>query len=367
LIRVFILLFAPAAFAAGAYEWHLPPGFPPPAVPKDNPMSVEKIALGKRLFFEKRLSASGDYSCASCHHPERAYTDGLPRGVGALGDPVLRSTPSLANVAYLSAYTWADPRVRTLEEQMRTPLFGKHPIEIGMRKQEALAALGQDLSYPPLFAAAFPDERSPLTVNNVIKAIAAFERTLISGRSPFDRFLYDDDRTALSESARRGMELFFSKQVGCADCHSGPNFSGPVIFDAHEKALPLFVNTGLYNLDGKGAYPAVDRGLSSITHKAADAGKFRVPTLRNVALTAPYMHDGSVATLEDVIDHYAVGGRGFPRGPAIPQIKNSIHNEGIAGKGSGSLHPFQLSPGERADLIEFLKSLTDESFIAPLP
>src|SRR5262249_33554335 len=158
--------------------------------------------------------------------------------------------PSLANVAYLPAYTWADPKVHTLEEQMQTPLFGAHPIEIGMRKREAIAALERDLSYPPLFTRAFPDERNPVTVSNVIKAIAAFERTLISARSPFDRFLYDDDRTALSASARRGMELFFSKRVGCADCHSGPNFSGPVVFEAHEKAQALFVNTSLYNLDG---------------------------------------------------------------------------------------------------------------------
>jgi cytochrome c peroxidase len=339
---------------AAPFEWRLPSGFPEPLVPADNPMSAEKVALGRRLFFEKHLSVTGEYSCASCHQPQHAYTDARARGVGALGDAVLRSTPSLANVAYLPAYTWADPRIKTLEAQMRTPLFGTHPIEMGLAGHEStvLAALQRDDSYDALFAAAFPGKTRAVSIENVIKAIAAFERTLISARSAFDRYLYDDDRAALSDNAQRGLKLFFSPRLGCAECHSGPNFSGAISHTGQPAAKAFFANTGLYNLDGRGAYPKADSGLTAVTHHPQDDGKFRVPTLRNVAMTAPYMHDGSLATLEDVLDHYAMGGKGIPRGATR---QNHLRDPRI--------HPFDLNAAERADLIAFLYSLTDEEFV----
>jgi cytochrome c peroxidase len=332
--------------SAANYEWHLPRGFPPPAVPPGNPMSVEKVALGRRLFFETRLSSSGRYSCASCHRPELAFTDGRAHALGAAGQSVKRSAMSLTNVAYNPAFTWGSNQVRSLEAQMRQPLFNEHPVEMGLKKDGATAvnALSADTNYRRQFAAAFPGQTNPLTMQHAIQAIASFERTLISGRSPFDRYVFDDEQTALSAQAKRGMALFYSARIGCSQCHSGINFTGEIAFEGHTRARARFANTGLYDLDGRGAYPSSDRGLMEVTHRAADMGKFKVPTLRNVALTAPYMHDGSLPTLEAVLDHYARGGRHNPL--QDPHVR-----------------PIGLSPSERTDLLEFLKSLTDREFV----
>jgi cytochrome c peroxidase len=331
---------------AGNYEWRLPPGFPRPAVPLDNPMSDAKVALGRRLFFEARLSSSGRYSCSSCHRPEIAFTDGRARAQGATGESVRRGAMSLTNVAYNAAFTWSSDSVRSLESQMRQPLFNEHPVEMGLKGDgvAAVNALSADASYRAQFAEVFPSELKPLSMEHIIKAIASFERTLISGRSPFDRYVFDDDQTALSSSAKHGMALFYSTRVGCAQCHSGINFSGAIVYEGHTRTPPLFANTGLYNLDRRGAYPASDRGLIEVTHRATDMGKFKIPTLRNVALTAPYMHDGSLPTLDAVLDHYVRGGHPNPLQDA-------------------RVRPFALSQAERADLLEFLKSLTDREFV----
>jgi cytochrome c peroxidase len=344
--------------SAGAFDWHLPPGFPRPAVPADNAMSSAKVALGRRLFHETRLSSTGQYACASCHRPELAFTDGKSHALGATGEPVKRAAMTLTNVAYNAAFTWGNSSMRSLEAQMRQPLFGEHPLEMGLAGNErrVLDALSGDAEYRQEFAAAFPGVAASISVDNVIKAIASFERTLISGRSPFDRYMFDDDRTALSESAKRGMALFFAARVGCVQCHSGLNFSGPIIFEGHETGSAIFANTGLYDLDGKGSYPRNDRGLIDVSHKAGDMGKFRVPTLRNVALTAPYMHDGSLLTLGEVIDHYARGGREFGRPErAIATSRNPLKDPRV--------RPFTLSGAERDDLIAFLGSLTDREFL----
>jgi cytochrome c peroxidase len=208
----------------------------------------------------------------------------------------------------------------------------------------AMNALSADAKYRAQFAAAFPGEVEPLSMEHIIEAIASFERTLISGRSPFDRYVFDDDQSALSASAKRGMALFYSTRVGCAQCHSGINFTGAIVYAGHTDAPALYANTGLYDLDGRGAYPSSDRGLIEVTHRAADMGKFKVPTLRNVALTAPYMHDGSLPTLDAVLDHYVRGGH-----------KNPLQDSRV--------RPLVLSQTERADLLEFLNSLTDREFV----
>jgi cytochrome c peroxidase len=253
---------------------------------------------------------------------------------------------SLANVAYNPAYNWANPQIRTLELQMRQPLFSRHPVEMGLAANgtSAVRSISGDSTYVELFTAAFPTDATPVSMDHIIKAIAAFERTLISGRSPFDRYVFDDDRSGMPESARRGMALFYSARIGCAQCHSGINFSGPLLYEGHEHGGAAFANTGLYNLDGRGAYPASDQGLIEATHRPADMGKFRVPTLRNVAVTAPYMHDGSVASLQEVLDHYARGGH--------RNIQEDLRIRGFA-----------LSATERQDLIGFLNCLTDRDFI----
>ena len=313
-------------------------------------MSAEKVALGKRLFFETRLSSTGQYSCASCHQPALAFTDGRTRAVGATGESMRRGSMSLTNVAYNPAFTWGSTKVRSLESQMRQPLFNEHPVEMGLKAggAAALNALSGDATYRAQFAAAFVGDAAPLSMDHVIEAIAAFERTLISGRSPFDRYVFDDDRAAMSASAKHGLDLFYSARVGCAQCHSGLNFSGPIVYEGHPTDAALFANTGLYDLDGHGAYPAADRGLIEVTHRSADMGKFRVPTLRNVALTAPYMHDGSLSSLDEVLDHYVRGGHKNPRQDA-------------------RIRPFVLSAAERTDLLAFLESLTDREFVGSQP
>lgn len=338
---------APSEPAASAYDWQLPKGFPRPPVPLDNPMSQAKVTLGCRLFFDTRLSSTRSYSCASCHQPQLAFTDGRPRAIGASGDPVRRSTMTLTNVAYNPAYTWASTSAVSLEMQMQQPLFNDHPLEMGLRQADArwLATLS-DAGYTAAFQQAFPGDARPLSADNVVKVIAAFERTLISGRSAFDRYVFDDDRSALSAEAQRGMALFYSKRAGCVNCHFGINFSGPIQQDGRAPVKALFANTGVATFPVQHADPLADSGLSEFTHKAADRGKFRVPTLRNVALTAPYMHDGSIATLQGVIDHYVQGGRDPGNGGGV------------------AIKPVALSAAEQQELIAFLNGLTDAAFIA---
>lgn len=350
------LLAACLAVSAGTadYAWQLPRGFPRPVVPDDNPMSEEKVALGRLLFYEVRLSVTGDYACASCHQQALAFTDGRAHALGATGEAHPRSAMSLANVAYAPALQWADPELHSLEAQTAGPMLNEHPIEMGLKGREAevLGTLALDETYRSEFARAFPEESAPIGLGNIARALASFERTLISGRSAFDRLVFDDERDAMSAGARRGMALFFSQRLGCAQCHSGINFSGPVRHAGAVQAQALFANTGLYNIDGKGRYPDVAAGLAATSGREADHGRFRVPTLRNVAVTAPYMHDGSIATLAEVIDHYAAGGRQAPLGPAA---RNRYRDARISS--------FVIGVEERADLVAFLESLSDEEFL----
>ena len=337
------------------YEWRLPPGFPIPPVPPDNPLTRPGVALGRRLFYDTRLSGNGTQACATCHRQALAFTDGRARALGSTGALHPRSAMSLANVAYGIALTWANPRLRSLEEQALVPMFGEHPVEMGLagREEELLTRLRADPRYVEMFRAAFPRERDPIRIANVTRALASFERTLISGGSPYDRLVYGGDEGALSESAWRGMRLFFSDRLACSKCHGGFNFSGPVTFRGLERPEePVFHDTGLYDFDAAlsgaptGSGPGIDLGSRAITGRRKDTGRFRAPTLRNIALTAPYMHDGSIAALDGVIDHYAAGGRaGGDRRFRSPLVRG-----------------FTLTADERRDLIEFLESLSDASF-----
>jgi cytochrome c peroxidase len=335
---------------ADAWEWDLPAGFPAPRIPPDNPMSVEKIELGRYLFLDKRLSGNGTQSCASCHKPELAFTDGAGHAAGSTGELHPRSAMSLANVAYNSTLTWQDPTLTRLEDQALVPMFNTHPVELGVagNKDEVLERLNADAAYPAMFQAAFPADPQPVTIDNITRAIASFERTLISGDAPYFRWVYGDDRSALDSAARRGMNVFFSERTKCSTCHVGFTFSGPIRARGLPEIEPTFHNTGLYNVDELGSYPAESPGAIEKTGREADRGAFRAPTLLNIELTAPYMHDGSIASLPDVIDFYAAGGRGRGR-------TNPNKSERITG--------FLLAPGEKKDLIAFLKSLTDRAFV----
>ena len=334
------------------YDWHLPPGFAPPPVPDSNPMIADKVDLGRRLFYDVRLSINGQGSCASCHQQHLAFTDGRSQAIGTTGEFHTRSSMSLINVAYNSNYTWASRDVRTLEEQIPIPLFNVDPIELGLRgnEQALLSDLESSSSYSSWFRLAFPESTEPVSIENSIKALASFVRTIISAESAFDRFLYRDDQTGMSESAMRGMRLFYSDKLKCSACHEGQNLAGGQSMSDRPQAE--FHNTGLYNIDNLNRYPASDSGLRIESGHADDDGRFRAPTLRNVAMTAPYMHDGSIATLSDVIDHYAAGGRTIRSGP----------NAG-AGSANSNKSPlltgFELDDAEKRDLISFLESLTD--------
>jgi cytochrome c peroxidase len=347
-----------------AFEWGLPPGFPTPRVPDDDPMTAEKVALGRHLFYDRRLSGNETMSCASCHQQALAFTDGRQVSIGSTGDVLPRSAMSLTNIGYQPVLTWANHAQTVLAEQMLIPMFAEDPVELGLAgmEQELFDRVGGDPTYRALFAAAFPDEADPFTTDNLTRAIAAFERTLISGNSPEDRFRRGEP-SALSPSAQAGRALFFSDGVGCFKCHSG---NGQVFFtsnfDFAGRSLPhiQFDNTGLYNLTVAGVagwYPEPNTGLYAFTGNPADIGRFKVPTLRNIAVTAPYMHDGSIATLEEVIDHYAAGGRTIQSGP-------------YAGVGSENPHKsrlvagFTLTAPERQSLVDYLGSLTDPEFLA---
>jgi cytochrome c peroxidase len=320
--------------AAEPYAWDLPRGFPAPSVPKGNPMSSDKVELGRHLFHDTRLSGNGTQSCASCHAQERAFTDGLVTSIGSTGAHGRHNAMSLANVAYNSAQTWANPNVVDLESQALIPMFGTAPVELGVTEEVMLARLRAAPIYADMFARAFPDE--PITVANTARAIASFERTILSGGSRFDRFSAGD-RTALSPSEQNGLALFESPTLGCRNCHDGFNLSSAT------ERVQMF-NTGLYN-----PYPSTDRGLAEITGLTSDTGRFKPPTLRNIALTAPYMHDGSVATLDDVVEIYAHGGRGD--GAAVP-----FRSPLVTG--------FVISAEQRADVVAFLGALTDDGLAA---
>jgi cytochrome c peroxidase len=309
-------------------------------------MTESKVRLGRRLFYDTRLSGNGTYSCASCHKQALAFTDGRATAVGSTGQDHPRSAMSLTNVAYNASYGWADPRVSTLEGQMLVPMLNEHPIEMGLKGNESamVSRIARDPDDAALFKEVFDVPPGEITFDLIVKAIASFERTLISANSPFDRYLYRDDRTALSVEARRGMDLFFSSRLACAQCHSGFSLSGPTVYHGSERRAPSFHNTGLYNVDGRGAYPAIDRGLIDVTHVASDMGRFRAPTLRNVAITAPYMHDGSIPTLEAAVVHYAAGG-----------VDSPFKSERLQG--------FEATPRDISDLVAFLQSLTDEQFL----
>ena len=291
-------------------EVPLPPALPEPAVPADNRYSPAKAELGRYLFYDRRLSVNGTVSCASCHQQARAFADGRVTAVGATGELHRRNAMSLVNLVYNGAFNWADGDTVSLEEQMLVPMFGTHPVEMGLAgAEEAIVEmLAGDSRYPALFRAAFPGDRQPVRMENVVRAIATFERSLISFDSPFDRYVRGGERAALSPSAERGLALFFSPRASCSECHGGFNLAGNTSWFGRPSAAAEFHNTGLYDLGG-GAYPASDRGRIEETGLAGDMGRFRAPTLRNIALTAPYMHDGSVATLEQVIEHYNAGGR----------------------------------------------------------
>ncbi|NWF69742.1 MAG: right-handed parallel beta-helix repeat-containing protein [Chloroflexi bacterium] len=294
------------------------------AWPETTPVDSQQAALGRLLFYDPVLSAGDDMACATCHHPDMGFADGQPTALGAHDQALRRNSPSLWNVAYSENLFW-DGRARTLEEQILFPLT--NPDEMGADLQEMVAQLQGIGEYQRLFDASFDDG---ITLTNIVTALTAFQRTLISGNAPFDRYAAGDFN-ALTPQQRRGFEIFRSAETRCFECHTWPTFSDNVF---HVLGVP----------DSDVNNP--DRGQIEVANAPDAEYAFRTPGLRNVALTAPYMHNGSLASLEEVIDFYADGG-GLAAGGVDVQVDEKVRG-------------FEITARERADLIAFLYALTDE-------
>jgi cytochrome c peroxidase len=297
-----------------------PVGLPPLVWPPDNPYSAAKAELGRALYFDRRLSADESVSCASCHSPEFAFTDGAAVSTGIKSQKGNRSAPTVINRAYSLAQFW-DGRAGTLEEQAKGPMA--NPIEMGNTHENIVARLKNIAGYRPLFAKAFGTQ--DIDIDRVAKAIACFERTVLSGNSPYDRYKNGDKKAMTSEQVR-GMSVFFDK-AKCDKCHEGGNFT-----------LNAYANIGV-GMDK----PEPDLGRYAVTHDPRDWGVFKTPTLREIEHTAPYMHDGSVKTLEDVVEFYDKGG--------IPN-KNLDEN----------IKRLNLTSEQKKDLVAFLKALSGEGW-----
>jgi len=343
------------------YQWPIIEGFPKPQVPPDNPMTQAKVNLGKSIFFDKNLSANKQQACSSCHLQEFAFGENIPHSFGSTKQEHRRNSPALVNIAYNKTLTWAHDGLTSIERQILLPMFGESPVELGItgHEKEVLARF-KTPAYKMLFMEAFPNQS--ISFDLMVKALASYVRSLISLNSPFDTYAYLADDDAISASALRGMNLFFSEKLECHHCHGGFNFTQST---SHEKQLidrRPFHNTGLYNVshdneNKKSGYPKHDTGLAEISTLARDDGRFRAPTLRNIEVSAPYMHDGSMASLSEVIDFYAAGGRNITSGENKGDGReNLLKSQFIKG--------FILTAEEKDDLINFLKTLTDRNFLS---
>ncbi len=306
----------------------VPLGLPPLPVPADNPVTAETVALGRKLFYEKKLSADNTISCSMCHNPQVGFTDGRKHSTGVGGKTGTRNAPTVLNAAYGTAQFW-DGRAASLELQAAGPIA--NPVEMNQPHDVSVAKLEADPQYKAMFEAAFGP--GPVTIGKVEKSIASFERTMLSGDSPFDRYKYGGDKTALSPAAIRGLAIFTDKKKGnCETCHTiGEKYA-------------LFTDGKFHDIgvgvDGEGEI--TDPGRYSVSKLEAERGAFKTPTLRDIGESAPYMHDGSLRTLKDVVDFYAGGGN------SNPNLDKEIKER-------------KLPAQDREDLVEFLESLTGDT------
>ena len=239
-------------------------------------MSAAKAELGRHLFYDLRLSGNHAQSCATCHQQERAFTDGLVTSAGSTGQDLPRNSMSLVNVAYAAALTWGNPKLTRLEDQALVPMFGTHPVELGLGDDRSwLEPLRADARYVPLFTDAFPGEPEPFTRANVVKALATFQRTIVSARSPYDRYHFAREDDAVPAAVRRGEVLFHSRPLSCFTCHGGVNFSSATTTESLDAGRVEFHNTGLYNLSGLFSYPPPNTGIFEQTRDPRTSGSSR--------------------------------------------------------------------------------------------
>ncbi len=298
----------------------VPAGFPVPNIPADNSISQDRVTLGKMLFYDPILSRDSSLSCATCHKSELAFTDGLAKSSGIDGQFTMRNSPTLANVAY-NPYFLSEGGVPTLEQQILVPI--QEHVEFDNNILIVAEALNRRQDIVDLAQKAYGRIPDPFVIT---RSIAAFERTIMSGESSYDQYLTGINKNALSDAQTRGKNLFFSEKLNCSQCHSGFTFTNYT-----------FQNNGLYKV-------YADPGRKRLTGKSEDEAMFKVPTLRNIELTGPYMHDGSLKSLEDVVEHYNSGGE-------IHFNKSKL------------IKPLNLTKSQKIDLVEFLKSLTDFGLI----
>ncbi len=358
------VMLAIAGFAGGAVAEPL--GLPPVPIPADNPQTPEKVALGNKLFHDKRFSGDGTINCAKCHADDKAFTDSpLKTSQGINNQSGTRNAPTIVNAAYFTSLFW-DGRAKSLEDQSQHPMV--NPIEMGLPSHEpVLKIVREDPAYAEAFKKVFGKSGAEITMDEVEKAIASFERTIVSGDSPFDRWYFKHDATAVSDAAKRGFEVFVG-QGRCVSCH--------VI----EQDQALFTDNRFHNigvginriqpdvprlaaefLTAKAAGADVDKtvlkdpktsdlGRFAVTTHFDEIGAFKTSTLRNVAVTAPYMHDGSLKTLKDVVKHYNDGGKS----EGDPSINNYL---------SGGIKPLNLSEQQQSDLVAFMEALTSPAYV----
>lgn len=361
------LLLVLAALAGTCSVIAAPLGLPPVPVPANNPISAAKVTLGAKLFTDRRFSSTGEVSCSTCHAPDKAFTDSpLETSEGVHHLTGTRNAPTLANAAYMKRMFW-DGRAKDLEDQSRLPFV--NPVEMGLHDRTPIVELvRKDPDYVQMFRDAFGKEPADVGMTEVMQAIASYERTLIFGDSPFDRWYFGGDKHAISESAQRGFKVFI-EDGRCVSCHAieqdfalftDNRFHNiGVGISRIEKNLPqlesalLLAKARGVNIDktvlssGKTA----EFGRFALTDRLDDLGAFKTPTLRNVAVTAPYMHDGSLETLRAVVDHYNRGG--------VPEQEDKPTDYL-----SGGIRPLNLTEPQIADLIAFLESLTSPQFAA---
>jgi cytochrome c peroxidase len=323
------LAIVPSSFLSTAFALSPLPATPP--VPKNNPMTPEKMELGKALFFDPRISSTGTVSCNSCHNVMLSGDDNRPFSAGVKGQLGGRSSPTVFNAAFLSAQFW-DGRAGSLEDQAKGPIV--NPVEMGMANHDAVVARLKEIpGYAPLFAKAFPADRSPINIDNFARAVATFERTLSTPNSPVDLFLAGK-KAALSKSAQSGLKLV--QEIGCTSCHSGPNFAGPALPEGtgFYQKFPLFPDA---TIEAKYQFTK-DGGRFEATKLDSDKQMWRVPTWRNIAKTAPYFHNGSVATLDEAV-----------RVMAKLQLNRTLSDDGVK------------------DIVAFLEGLSGETpkIVAP--
>lgn len=342
-----------------------PLGLPPVPIPADNPQSADKIALGNRLFHDLRFSSDGTVSCATCHADDKAFTDSPLRTSEGVGKKTgTRNAPTVLNAAYFTSFFW-DGRAASLEDQSQHPFL--NPVEMGLPTHEPiLLVVRSDPFYGELFKKAFGKSGKDITMEEVKKAIASFERTIVAGESPFDRWYFKHEANAISDAAKRGFDVFIG-QGRCVSCH---------VIEQNEA---LFTDNRFHNigvginriqpdiprlsaafLKAKAAGADVDKAVLSdpktsdlgrfaVTDQFDVIGAFKTPTLRNVAVTAPYMHDGSLKTLKDVVKHYNDGGKS----PGDPSVNDYL---------SGGIRPLDLTEQQSNDLVAFMETLTTPAY-----